>query len=57
MVEVNPEILQRDLIQARLLSAVFNRAVKNEVVLKGGMAIESWLAPSADAAADVHHQP
>lgn len=35
------EILERDLIQARLLSAIFARSVKNQVVLKGGMALRA----------------
>jgi len=34
-------ILERELVQARLLSAVFSRALKNEVVLKGGMAMRA----------------
>ncbi|EQD61115.1 protein containing DUF1814, partial [mine drainage metagenome] len=31
--------IKRDLIQSRLLSAIFSRSIKNQVVLKGGMAM------------------
>ena len=35
------ESLERELVQARVLSAIFSRTVKEQVVLKGGMAMRS----------------
>ena len=31
--------LERDLVQTRLLCAIFSRSVKNQIVLKGGVAM------------------
>ena len=31
--------LERDLVQTRLLCAIFSRSVKNQIVLKGGLAM------------------
>jgi len=38
---MTPEILMRDLVQARVLGAIFARSLKHEVVLKGGMALRA----------------
>lgn len=38
---MDAKVFERDLIQARLLSAIFSRSVKNQVVLKGGMAFRA----------------
>lgn len=35
------ELIEHELIQARLLSAIFSRSVRNQVVLKGGMAFRA----------------
>jgi predicted nucleotidyltransferase component of viral defense system len=35
------EVLMRDLVQARVLGAIFARSVRDEVVLKGGMALRA----------------
>lgn len=35
------ELIEMELIQARLLSAIFSRSVRNQVVLKGGMAFRA----------------